>query len=134
SVFGEGATFVVLIPRASDAEIRAARVRARIIPRTFGTDRRMAVLVVGDDDHLVRAYSRVLGRRYDVLLATDAQEAIEMLASGSRADVVVCDLASMETPVLANWLVEKRPELANRLVIVSDDPEMFRRHKRLFDL
>ena len=134
SVFGEGATFVVLIPRASDAEIRAARVRARIIPRTFSPDRRMAVLVVGDDDHLVRAYSRVLGRRYDVLLATDAQEAIEMLASGSRADVVVCDLASMETPVLANWLVEKRPELANRLVIVSDDPDMFRRHKRLFEL
>lgn len=134
SVFGEGATFVVLIPRSTDAELRAARVRSRTVPRTAAPDRRTAVLVVGDNDHLVRAYSRVLGRRYDVLLASDSQEAIEMLASGSRADVVVCDLGTMDTPVLANWLVEKRPDLAARLVIVSDDPELFRRHRRLLEL
>ncbi len=41
---------------------------------------------------------------------------------------------AMDTPVLANWLVEKRPDLAARLVIVSDDPELFRRHRRLLDL
>ncbi len=134
SVYGEGATFVVLVPRSSDAEMRAARLRARTIPRIGSTDRRLAVLVVGDDDHLVRAYSRVLARRYDVLIAGDAQEAIEMIASGSRVDVLVCDLGAMETPVLANWLSEKRPDLAAHLVIVTDDPELFRRHRRLLEL
>jgi signal transduction histidine kinase len=134
SVYGEGATFVVLVPRATEAEIRAARIRARIVPRHPNADRRLAVLVVGDDDHLVRAYSRVLAKRYDVLLASEAQEAIEMLASGSHADVLLCDMGAMELPTLANWLVEKRPTLAARLVIVSDDPELFRRNERLLEL
>jgi signal transduction histidine kinase len=121
SVHGEGATFIVLIPRPSPAELRAA---ARRVPATLAvsTTRRVAVMVVGDDENLVRAYSRVLGRRYDVLLAADSDEAIEMLRSGSQPDVVLGDLAAREVGNLQQWLAEHRAALASRAIFVSDDP------------
>jgi signal transduction histidine kinase/CheY-like chemotaxis protein len=134
SVFGEGATFVLLIPRATVAEIRAARLRAGIVPRTTSPDRRISVLIVGDSDHLVRAYSRVLGRRCDVLIASDAEEAMQMLASGSKPDAILCDTGALDTTALVSWLVEKRSELASRLVVVNDDPEFLRRAPQLLDL
>jgi hypothetical protein len=126
SVHGEGATFVLLLPRATDAEVRAATLRARVIPAARDATRRIAVMVVSDHDHLVRAYSRVLGRHYDLLLAADPHEAIEMIASGSRADVLLVDVPNRDASALHEWLVSDRPELAARTVYVADDPPALR--------
>jgi two-component system, NtrC family, sensor kinase len=128
SVFGEGATFIVLVPRASAAEVRAAQIRARIIPTLAPPKGRPSVLVVDANDQMLRAYSRVLGRRFDLLLASDSQEAIEMLSSGSSADVVLADLglSPLDGAHLHQWLLENQPELARRTVFVAAEPEQQR--------
>jgi signal transduction histidine kinase/CheY-like chemotaxis protein len=127
SVHGEGATFVLLVPRPSDAELRAARMRSRIVPGApVASTRRISVMVVGDDDHLVRAYTRVLGRRYDILVAADAHEAVEMLAAGSHADVVLADVPARDAETLRAWLETERPDLTARAVFVTDDPSFVR--------
>lgn len=122
SVYGAGATFVMLIPRPSDAALREARRREGIVPTTTTRGARRSVLVVAEDDHLVRAYSRVLARHHDVLIASDAQEAIALVSSGSRADVLVLDtqIPRADAEELSAWLVAQRPELARRAVVIAE--------------
>lgn len=122
SVYGAGATFVMLIPRPSAAALREARRRAGVIPTTTVRGSRRSVLVVAEDDHLVRAYSRVLARHHDVLIANDAQEAIDLVSSGSRADVLVVDtqIPRAEADQLSAWIEAERPELARRTVVIAE--------------
>ena len=131
SVSGEGATFLMLLPRSTPSEIRAARLRSRVIGVPSSATQRRSVLVAGDDDALLRVYARVLGRRYDVVLAADAREAMDLLASGSHADAAVIDFAGTEAPALASWLTSHRAELAKRVVLISDDPDVLGRHESL---
>lgn len=128
SVFGEGATFVVLVPRPDPDELRTARGRV-LDTITVGTARaRISALIVEPDPSVLAAYSRALGRRFDILTATDANEAIEMLQSGSHADVVLADLGSVphDGAHLHAWLLEHRPEIAPRVVFVTDDARVAR--------
>jgi len=133
SVYGEGATFIMILPRPSEAELRTAYVRSRTVPATRSAGAlRPSVMVVDDQTPLVRAYSRVLGPRFDLLLAGDSQEAIEMLASGSHPDVVLADLglSPLDGAHLFRWLDQNRPDLAGRMVFVASEPEL-PRHRQL---
>lgn len=116
---GEGATFVVFIPRAGPEAIRSARV-VREVP-ALSAARRAAVLVVDDDERVLRALARVLRERYDVLLAVDGTEAIDLLRSGSHADAIVCDVSMPEVDgrALYEWLLAERPDLAARTLFVT---------------
>src|SRR5688572_3605912 len=52
------------------------------------------VLLVDDEPALLRAMSRVVVERgYDALLATNAHEAIAMLAAAPDVDVIISDVA-----------------------------------------
>jgi two-component system, NtrC family, sensor kinase len=122
SVHGVGATFIALIPLPSQ-EMRREALRnstaGPITPRT--PSRRASVLVVDDDTRLLRVYPRLLHERYDVLVASDGQEAIDLLESGSQVDAVIADLAMPEVDgkQLYGWLTEQRPELARRTIFVT---------------
>lgn len=125
SVHGEGATFIAIIPLPKAEQLRAALGRSPV-PESARPARRAAVLVVNDDAHLLRVYPRILGERYAVLLASDAQEAIDMLSSGSAVDAIVTDLQTreMDGRQLYAWLLEQRPDLAPRTVFVASAAEM----------
>ena len=121
SVHGEGATFIALIPRPSRRElarVRPPRAEPRPAPARPQHDR---VLVVDADERVLRAFARALEQRHDVLLARDADEAIDLLASGSQADVVVADVAPPEAPGLAlfPWLLRERPALARAVLFTT---------------
>ena len=121
SVHGEGATFIALIPRPSRRELaraRPPRVEAAPPPTRAQHDR---VLVVDADERVLRAFARALEQRHDVLLARDADEAIDLLASGSQADVVVADVAPPDAPGLAlfPWLQRERPALARAVLFTT---------------
>jgi signal transduction histidine kinase len=136
SVYGAGATFIAIIPRASPAEIAAAKRKSsiphmlRVVPAS-----RVSVLVVDEDDHLLRAYSRVLSKHFDVLLANDAQEAIDLITSGSRADVVLTDVAlpPFEGAHFLHWLRDNQPTLAARTVFVASERDSQRELQLLGD-
>lgn len=122
SVHGDGATFVALIPLPTHAALSAAQAKAR--PETIppeATQRRISVLVVDDDERLLRIYPRVLRDRYDVLVAVEGQEAIELISSGAHVDVIMTDLTMPEVngEQLYRWLETARPDLARRTLFVS---------------
>ncbi len=124
STYGEGATFMIYLPAApDDAPFEPAAPLPSWRPAA-NAQRRRSVLVVDDDERVLRAYARVLRDDYDVLLATDGQEAIDLLRSGSRADVVLTDLEMPEVSGLAliEWLRAERPALARRVVMATATP------------
>ncbi|MGE0323363.1 MAG: ATP-binding protein [Polyangiaceae bacterium] len=125
SVHGVGATFVALIQRPSRVDLlKAMQNAARFRQTPARRAQRIAVLAVDEDERMLKAYASSLREHCDVLLAADGQEAIELLMSGSTADVVVTDLAmaSLDGRALLEWLEANRPELALRTIFVTTDP------------
>jgi signal transduction histidine kinase/CheY-like chemotaxis protein len=124
SVHGMGATFIALLPVPDAAALERTK-RSRTVANkdlvVSGSVRRPIVLVVEDDDRLLRAYPRTLHRHYDVITASDGQEAIDLLVSGSPADAVMTDLAMPEVDGQAfhAWLVDNRPDLARKTLFVT---------------
>lgn len=122
SVHGSGATFILLLPIPDYASVRTAYLRVRGSPALRKTQMvRRTVLLVDDDEHILSAYARALGRSCDVLMAADGREAIDLLSSGSNADALVTELALPEVDgkELYEWVRRERPELASHTVFVS---------------
>jgi two-component system NtrC family sensor kinase len=122
SVHGDGATFIAVIPRPEPAAVREAYMRGATVPAASASAPRATVLIVDDDERLLRAYARVLRDHCDVLLAADGQEAIDLLSSGSTADALIADLVlpELDGRKLHQWLTRERPALARATVFVTD--------------
>jgi signal transduction histidine kinase/CheY-like chemotaxis protein len=126
SIHGEGATFICFLPLPTREMIREA-FRARggasfTIPRQMSA----TVLVVDDDPRMLRSYARLLNAEHRIVIAHDGRDAIDMLESGSVANLAVVDLElpGNDGPELLTWLAEHRPELARRtLLVTSADSE-----------
>jgi CheY-like chemotaxis protein len=120
SVHGEGATFVMIIPTSGRRSEPAPQVpRDSVRPGEHPV--RPSVLVVEDDERILRNIALSLRGRYDVMLAVDGQEAIDLLSSGSVPDAVLSDVSM---PVLGGaelheWLAEHRPALASRTLFMT---------------
>jgi len=122
SELGHGATFLLYLPLGTPMPEADEPAHATWIPATYG--RRMVILAVDDDERVLRAYARALRDRYDVLLATDGQEAIDLLSSGSRADAVLTDMQMTDVGgrELIAWLEAERPALTKKVVVVTAVP------------
>jgi signal transduction histidine kinase/ActR/RegA family two-component response regulator len=119
SVHGAGATFIAVIPTEGRRVLRHPRFQAAL--GNAPANGRSSVLVVEDEEALLRSLATALRQRFHVLLAADGQEAIELLESGSSPDAILCDLSM---PVvngfeLYAWLLENRPELARHVVFIT---------------
>jgi signal transduction histidine kinase/CheY-like chemotaxis protein len=121
SVHGEGATFIALLPLPDHATVRQAYLRSKNPGVTSSAPPRQTVLVVDDDERILKAYARVLAGSCDVLMASDGQEAIELLSSGSTADALVTELSlpDVDGQALFEWVRQERPSLAQRTVFVA---------------
>ena len=80
-----------------------------------------SLLAVDDDERILRAYSRLLGRDFRLVTARDGLEAIELLRSGTSVDAIVSeiDLPEVTGPELLAWLEAEMPELADRVLFVT---------------
>jgi DNA-binding response OmpR family regulator len=80
-----------------------------------------SVLVVDDDERVLRSYARLLGTRHHLMVAYDGREAMEMLQCGSIPDVLVVelDLAGHDGKELLAWLEAERPELVRRTILAT---------------
>ncbi len=123
SVYGEGATFLCFLPRATSEALAGARVR----PAEPGSVRpapadSASVLVIDDDERVIRSYARLLAHRYRIMAAYDGREAIEMLQSGSDPDVLLVELELPDPDggrAILAWLAKERPELVCRTVLAT---------------
>ena len=121
SVHGQGATFVAIVPLPERAAVLEAfqSSPAALVPRRSPS--RVTVMLVDDDERVLKAYSRALHDRYDLFIAADGQEAIDLLRSGSTPSVIVTDMSmpSVDGAKLHEWVTNEHPELASRLIFVT---------------
>jgi PAS domain S-box-containing protein len=116
SEVGRGSAFTIYLPRA-DGVVQTAPAAAAPAPapaaEPAATHAALTVLVVEDEDVIRGLVDQVLrGEGYDVILAGDAEEALERV-QGARVDVLLTDLTmpGIGGRELADRLREQRPEL-----------------------
>ena len=121
---GQGAVFTILLPAAPKALPRAAEsVQGQEEPSSPAshTARRGRILIVDDEPRLAQSMRLLLEPNHDVVATTRGSEALELMSSGQRFDLVVCDLQMPGTTGMDIYarLRELAPELARRLVFMS---------------
>ncbi|HEX7624970.1 MAG TPA: response regulator [Anaeromyxobacteraceae bacterium] len=82
---------------------------------------KLRVLIIDDEELLMRSFARILARDHDVTALCSAAEALRRIAEGESWDVILCDL---HMPVVDGVefferLHRTRPELVKRLAFVT---------------
>lgn len=122
SVFGDGASFLLMVPLPDgEAELGPPHGQVRVSNAVVG---RRTVLIVGARDAMVRAYGRALTDDFDLVVASHPDEAIESIRSGTEADVVLVEGGPSDVDARAfhGWLEREHPTLATCTVFVTSDP------------
>jgi signal transduction histidine kinase/CheY-like chemotaxis protein len=120
SVHGEGATFIAILPIEGRrvAAVPQKRPQRNAVP---AAPKRASVLVIDDDETILRTIATALRGQFHVLLASEGQEAIDLLVSGSKPDALLCDVSMpvVDGPQFYEWLVLHQPALVDRTVFMS---------------
>ena len=82
---------------------------------------RHRVLIIDDEELLIRSFARILGRDHEITALSSAAEALRRAASGETWDVILCDL---QMPVVDGVefferLNRSRPDLIARVAFVT---------------
>jgi CheY-like chemotaxis protein len=90
-------------------------------PEHGGEEPRRRVLVVDDEEGILRTFRRILEPLYDVTTLSSPLLALETMARGPAYDAVVCDvrMPDMTGPMLHAAILARRPEVAARFVFVT---------------
>ncbi len=118
SELGRGSAFLVVLPAATAvASEVAAMAPTAAAPAALA---RGSILVVDDEPAVGAALGRML-RYHQVTVVTTAQEALDLLASGTRFDVIFSDLMMPEMSGMDFYdeLTRRLPNIARRVVFVS---------------
>jgi two-component system NtrC family sensor kinase len=88
--------------------------------RTPLPDERPLVLVIDDDEQVLRSMARLLGRRYDVMTASGVKEGLAAVEA-QPFDMVLCDVMMPGGGGERFWaeLLVRRPALMNRVVFMT---------------
>jgi CheY-like chemotaxis protein len=108
----------VTLPAASGVETVLAEAAAAVPAGPGG-----AVLVVDDEPEVAGMLGEVLARAgHRVVIAAGGREALALLR-GRSFDAVLCDLRmpDLDGPGLLAALAEERPELADRVLLMTGD-------------
>jgi signal transduction histidine kinase/DNA-binding NarL/FixJ family response regulator len=92
SVWGTGSRFRVVLPALRDIAALPPPQPAAPAHDQPSTLARRSVLLVDDDAALLRGLKRPLARNHDIETCEGATQALALLASGRRFDVILCDL------------------------------------------
>ena len=112
SQLGEGTTMTVTLP------VREP-VPTALTPVPFDGEHQARVLIIDDEPAVARAYQRLLARRHEVEVLTDAREARALLET-REFDVVLCDLMMPEVDgVMLFESLASQPHLQQRFIFCS---------------
>ena len=115
SEVGAGTVFRVSLP---DAVIEAATVAPAEVP---SASRRGRILIVDDEDMIIRIVTRILEKEHDVVATVDARKALALCAAGEKFDLILCDLMM---PVMTGMELHSEislisPEQAKAMIFVT---------------
>jgi CheY-like chemotaxis protein len=113
SSVGKGSAFRVLLPRGKARPTPPA-------PRV-SSSRRARVLIIDDDVLVLRSLRRVLATEHTITTSERAHEALELLRSGDRFDVILCDLMmpGMTGMELYDAIELAMPDLLSRMIFIT---------------
>jgi PAS domain S-box-containing protein len=114
---GKGTTFRVSLPVVDDEDRGALVERARAPI----AGRRGRVLVVDDEEMLLRAVKRVLAADHDVVTRASARDALALCIAGETFDLILCDLMmpDMTGMDLHRELSRLAPSQADRMLFLT---------------
>lgn len=118
SELGKGTMFRVSLPVATHT--REHEVVAPVEP-VLVAGRRGRILVVDDEEMVVRSVQRILSKEHDVVATVSASKALALCAGGERFDLILCDLMmpDMTGMDLHRELSLVAPDQANRMIFVT---------------
>jgi PAS domain S-box-containing protein len=118
SVVGKGTTFRVSLPVAEETKEYEAVAPVHSVSDTI---RRGRILVVDDEEIVVRSVKRILSKEHDVVALVSAAEALALCAGGEKFDLILCDLMmpDMTGMDLYHELSRVAPEQADRMIFVT---------------
>ncbi|ADO68257.1 ATP-binding response regulator [Stigmatella aurantiaca] len=119
SELGRGSTFRVRLPVA---ERQAVPTTPPPLPLPFSTlPRRGRILIVDDDRMVGVAIRRALQREHEVVVMTEAREALERLVGGEPFDIILCDMMmpEMSGMELHEELSRVSAQVAGRMVFLT---------------
>ena len=125
SEVGKGSTFRVELPAAVPAIGQAAAASANAgkepPPTMSQRPREGRVLVVDDEPIVCFSLERLLSKEGEVVALTSAREALGIVTSGERFDVILCDLMlpEMDGPALYEEVRKIDPAQADRMIFVT---------------
>jgi CheY-like chemotaxis protein len=113
----KGSVFRVVLPPARGSLPAPQRISA---PAPIKS-RRGRVLVIDDEPMIATAIGRTLAFEHEVVVSSDAANALQRILSGERFDVLLCDLMmpQMTGMDLHAALLTQAPEQAERMVFLS---------------
>lgn len=91
-------------------------------PHMTGFERgRHRILLVDDDDAILRIATRVLRAEHEILSTTQPREALARLVAGERFDLIVCDVTMPDLTGLQLFaaLLAAVPEAARRVAFMT---------------
>jgi PAS domain S-box-containing protein len=117
---GEGTTFRVVLPTATDEESAAASEPARE-PISERSGKRARVLVVDDEIQIANTLRELLSIEHDVFATTSGRDALGLVRAGQDFDVIFCDLMmpGMGGIELFRRIRDQRRGLERRIVFMT---------------
>ena len=117
SELGKGTTFRVSVPIARKKEHDVVA----LTPQLPVAGRRGRILVVDDEELVLRSVRRILSQEHDVLAMVSAEEALAVCAGGEKFDLILCDLMmpDMTGMDFHRELSLIAPEQAERMIFVT---------------
>jgi PAS domain S-box-containing protein len=113
---GAGTTFRVSLPVAV-----APAIEAVTPPQALQSGRRGRILVVDDEEIVIRIVEKMLSKEHDVVAMVEAKEALALCARGEKFDLILCDLMM---PIMTGMefyreLSRVDPDQAERMIFVT---------------
>ncbi|HKO48661.1 MAG TPA: ATP-binding protein, partial [Polyangiaceae bacterium] len=119
SELGVGSTFRIVLPPATLALSAEPSAEPTSAPPSSGF--RGRVLIIDDDPMVGALLCRILEKQHEVTCLADGKQALDLLLSGDRYDVILCDLMMPGTNGMNIYatLSSALPEQLQRLVFVT---------------